>query len=544
MHTATPPPPVSPEYVRFCQWKYLELYQTETINPDDFTIHRIIGRGGFGEVYGCRKDDSGRMFAMKCLDKKRIKLRHGEDLVFNERNILTQVNSAFVVNLHYAFQTSDKLYLIMDLMNGGDLHYHLTQQGVFNEDAVRFYTAEIILGLEHLHKLEIVYRDLKPSNILLDEEGHVRISDLGLAQKFSKRFPSSSVGTHGYMAPEVIKKGVQYSYTADWFSLGCVIHKLLLGHSPFRGSHVKKDDIDSVTLTREVVLPDHCSPEIQELIIGLLCKDPDQRLACKGRGSEELKELPFFKSIDWLQALNCKLVPPMVPSRGQVNAAETFDIGSFSDDDVRGVKLSEEDQKKFKSFNVVVPHKWQSEMMDTIFETVNADKDKVTKKEQQKYTKSGIAPYSSKSRNGCVLEGYGHKLVTTLLSFWQRRYFKLYQGRIEWGDAPYAMGKNSGLIPFDRSILMQSVSTKGNPSIQILPVGTKKDITIKFDSKIEHDIWLEKLKEAAHYSDQLLERGPKAIRKISTEESMLTRPRELRHTHSVPPTTTFASGNH
>ncbi|PRD27079.1 UNVERIFIED_CONTAM: Beta-adrenergic receptor kinase 2 [Trichonephila clavipes] len=167
-----------------------------------------------------------------------------------------QEDCPFIVCMTYAFQTPDKLCFILDLMNGkyicifkiiilllialfgncnlshckgGDLHYHLSQHGVFTEQEMRFYAAEVILGLEHMHKRFVVYRDLKPANILLDEHGHVRISDLGLACDFSKKKPHASVGTHGYMAPEVLSKGTAYDSSADWFSLGCMLYKLLKG---------------------------------------------------------------------------------------------------------------------------------------------------------------------------------------------------------------------------------------------------------------------------------------------------------------------------
>ncbi len=177
----------SDKFTRFCQWKNVELNINLTMN--DFSVHRIIGRGGFGEVYGCRKADTGKMYAMKCLDKKRIKMKQGETLALNERIMLSLVSendSPFIVCMTYAFQTPDKLCFILDLMNGGDLHYHLSQHGVFSEKEVQFYATEIILGLEHMHNRSVVYRDLKPANILLDENGHVRISDLGLACDFSK----------------------------------------------------------------------------------------------------------------------------------------------------------------------------------------------------------------------------------------------------------------------------------------------------------------------------------------------------------------------
>lgn len=221
----------SEKYTRFCQWKNLELNIQLTMN--DFSFHRIIGRGGFGEVYGCRKADTGKMYAMKCLDKKRIKMKQGEMLALNERIMLSLVSTGddcpFIVNMTYAFQTPEKLYFVLDLMNGGDLHYHLSQHGKFSEPGMRFYAAEVVLGLEHMHNRHVVYRDLKPANILLDEYGHVRISDLGLACDFSKRKPQASVGTHGYMAPEVLCKGQSYDSSADWFSLGCMLYKLLRG---------------------------------------------------------------------------------------------------------------------------------------------------------------------------------------------------------------------------------------------------------------------------------------------------------------------------
>uniref|UniRef100_A0A8C9N5Z1 G protein-coupled receptor kinase n=1 Tax=Serinus canaria TaxID=9135 RepID=A0A8C9N5Z1_SERCA len=192
----------SDKFTRFCQWKNVELNIHLTMN--DFSVHRIIGRGGFGEVYGCRKADTGKMYAMKCLDKKRIKMKQGETLALNERIMLSLVSTGdcpFIVCMSYAFHTPDKLSFILDLMNGGDLHYHLSQHGVFSEAEMRFYAAEIILGLEHMHSRFVVYRDLKPANILLDEFGHVRISDLGLACDFSKKKPHASRGAAGLLFP-------------------------------------------------------------------------------------------------------------------------------------------------------------------------------------------------------------------------------------------------------------------------------------------------------------------------------------------------------
>ncbi|KAK2711182.1 hypothetical protein QYM36_012382, partial [Artemia franciscana] len=245
----------------------------------------------------------------------------------------------FIVCMTYAFHTVDKLCFILDLMNGGDLHYHLSQHGVFTESDMRFYAAEVILGLEHMHRRFIVYRDLKPANILLDEYGHVRISDLGLACDFSKKKPHASVGTHGYMAPEVLSKGTAYDSSADWFSLGCMLYKLLKGHSPFRQHKTKdKHEIDRMTLTMNVELPDSFSSELKDLLEGLLHRDVENRLGCKGRGADEVKEHPFFQGVDWVAVYTQKCQPPLIPPRGEVNAADAFDIGSFDEEDTKGIK--------------------------------------------------------------------------------------------------------------------------------------------------------------------------------------------------------------
>lgn len=420
----------SEKFTRFCQWKNLELNIQLSMN--DFSVHRIIGRGGFGEVYGCRKADTGKMYAMKCLDKKRIKMKQGETLALNERIMLSLVSTGqdcpFIVCMTYAFHTPDKLCFILDLMNGGDLHYHLSQHGVFDENQMKFYAAEVILGLEHMHRRYIVYRDLKPANILLDEHGHVRISDLGLACDFSKKKPHASVGTHGYMAPEVLSKGTAYDSSADWFSFGCMLYKLLKGHSPFRQHKTKdKHEIDRMTLTMNVELPDTFSHELRTLLEGLLQRDVDKRLGCKGGGSDELKEHPFFRGVDWNQVYLQKYPPPLIPPRGEVNAADAFDIGSFDEEDTKGIKLTDQDQDLYKNFPLVISERWQSEVADTVFDTINHDFDKVEQKKKSKQKKFG----TDEKDSDCILHGYIKKQGGPFGSAWQTRYAKLYPNRLE-----------------------------------------------------------------------------------------------------------------
>ncbi|KAJ8913197.1 hypothetical protein NQ315_016139, partial [Exocentrus adspersus] len=505
----------SEKYTRFCQWKNLELNIQLSMN--DFSVHRIIGRGGFGEVYGCRKADTGKMYAMKCLDKKRIKMKQGETLALNERIMLSLVSTGqdcpFIVCMTYAFHTPDKLCFILDLMNGGDLHYHLSQHGVFNETEMKFYAAEVILGLEHMHKRYIVYRDLKPANILLDEHGHVRISDLGLACDFSKKKPHASVGTHGYMAPEVLSKGTAYDSSADWFSFGCMLYKLLKGHSPFRQHKTKdKHEIDRMTLTMNVELPDSFSKELKSLLEGLLQRDIDKRLGCKGNGSEEVKEHSFFAGIDWQQVYLQKYPPPLIPPRGEVNAADAFDIGSFDEEDTKGIKLTDGDQELYKNFPLVISERWQNEVAETVFETVNFEADKTEHKKRAKQKK--LYDLDEKESD-CILHGYIKKLGGPWTSSWQMRYAKLYPNRLEL----HPDSAKPELVFMDQieEVSSDLVQVKNENCIVVRMRDGKIVLTNPDDIGLKE--WLTSLKSAHKLSQELLGSMAKKAGKIYGTDS-------------------------
>ncbi|BHF65907.1 Beta-adrenergic receptor kinase 2 [Sparganum proliferum] len=377
----------SQHFTRYCQW--IDVQLNTTLSMSDFSVHRIIGRGGFGEVYGCRKLNSGKMYAMKCLDKKRIKMKSGESMAINELNILSRVSSGdaspFIVCMTYAFQTPEKLCFILDLMNGGDLNYHLSQHGTFTEDEVQFYAAEVILGLEHMHERNIVYRDLKPANILLDERGHVRISDLGLACDVSEKWPTAAVGTYGYMAPEVMQKSVSYAFSADWYSLGCTIYKLLVGNCPFRQHGQRGRGNDGKSSSQQTLhIPDKFSEATKSFLTQLLQSQVETRLGCCGSGARELKSHPFLAHLDWELVKRQQLEPPVIPPQDEVNAADALEIGAFDEEDVQGIKLTKEDQAVYDSFDVVIADRWQHEMVTTIFDAVNEEFDQIEHKRRQK----------------------------------------------------------------------------------------------------------------------------------------------------------------
>uniref|UniRef100_A0A8C3FQ88 G protein-coupled receptor kinase n=1 Tax=Chrysemys picta bellii TaxID=8478 RepID=A0A8C3FQ88_CHRPI len=486
----------SDKFTRFCQWKNVELNIHLTMN--DFSVHRIIGRGGFGEVYGCRKADTGKMYAMKCLDKKRIKMKQGETLALNERIMLSLVSTGVRIALHN---------FILDLMNGGDLHYHLSQHGVFSEAEMRFYAAEIILGLEHMHNRFVVYRDLKPANILLDEFGHVRISDLGLACDFSKKKPHASVGTHGYMAPEVLQKGVAYDSSADWFSLGCMLFKLLRGHSPFRQHKTKdKHEIDRMTLTMPVELPDSFSPQLRSLLEGLLQRDVNRRLGCMGHGAQEVKEDPFFQSLDWQMVFLQKVryPPPLIPPRGEVNAADAFDIGSFDEEDTKGIKLLDSDQELYRNFPLTISERWQQEVTETVFDAVNAETDKLETRKKAKNKQLGHEEDYALGKD-CIMHGYMSKMGNPFLTPWQRRYFYLFPNRLEWrgeGESPQS------LLTMEEIQSVEDTQIKERKCI-LLKTREHRQLILQCDSDPELVQWKKELRDAYHEAQQLLQRVPK-----------------------------------
>ncbi|ELK18617.1 Beta-adrenergic receptor kinase 2 [Pteropus alecto] len=546
--------PFSKQAVEHVQSHLAKKQVTSTLfqlTMNDFSVHRIIGRGGFGEVYGCRKADTGKMYAMKCLDKKRIKMKQGETLALNERIMLSLVSTGdcpFIVCMTYAFHTPDKLCFILDLMNGGDLHYHLSQHGVFSEKEMRFYATEIILGLEHMHSRFVVYRDLKPANILLDEHGHVRISDLGLACDFSKKKPHASVGTHGYMAPEVLQKGTAYDSSADWFSLGCMLFKLLRGHSPFRQHKTKdKHEIDRMTLTVNVELPEAFSPELKSLLEGLLQRDVSKRLGCRGGGrmqsrtfsissiikdttappehgvedwsAQEVKEHSFFKGVDWQHVYLQKYPPPLIPPRGEVNAADAFDIGSFDEEDTKGIKLLDCDQELYKNFPLVISERWQQEVAETVYEAVNADTDKIEARKRAKNKQLGHEEDYALGKD-CIMHGYMLKLGNPFLTQWQRRYFYLFPNRLEWrGEGE----SRQNLLTMEQILSVEETQIKDKKCI-LLRIKGGKQFVLQCESDPEFVQWKKELTETFTEAQRLLRRAPKFLNKSRSGVVELSKP--------------------
>uniref|UniRef100_A0AAQ5XTP0 G protein-coupled receptor kinase n=1 Tax=Amphiprion ocellaris TaxID=80972 RepID=A0AAQ5XTP0_AMPOC len=350
---------------RFLQWKMVER---QPITKQCFRQYRLLGKGGFGEVWACQVRATGMMYACKKLEKTHVKKRRGEAMALNEKQILERLDSRFVVNLVYAYETKHALCMVLTMMSGGDLRFHIYNIGKpgLDRKRVRFYAAEVCCGLIHLHQMSILYRDLKPENILLDDNGHIRISDLGLAVKLSEgSLVRGRVGTLGYMAPEVI--GLEhYGMSADWWGLGCLIYEMTAGQPPFRarGEHPKPPEMERRIQKEQEEYGDKFSQNVKNLCSLLLTKDPKERLGCQRSGGREVQYHPFFRKINF-RMLEAGLVEaPFKPDPRLVYCSDVQDIEEFSI--VKGVTLDHTDSNFYSKFNTgKVPISWQNEIIET-----------------------------------------------------------------------------------------------------------------------------------------------------------------------------------
>jgi len=280
------------------------------VSQEDFELMTVVGKGSFGKVMQVRKKDDDKIYAMKVLRKEAIVARKQVAHTMAERNILKKIHHPFIVSLHYAFQTDEKLYMILDYVNGGELFFHLKKEGKFSEARVRFYVAEISAALQHLHSLDIVYRDLKPENILLDADGHIRITDFGLSKEINPDEGTVTFcGTPEYLAPEVLK-GQPHGTAVDWWSLGTLMYEMLTGLPPYYSQNV--NIMYQKILTADLRFPNFMSPESQDILEGFLRRDPEKRLGTSPDPSI-LRNHAFFKGLDWEKLLKREVVPPFKP---------------------------------------------------------------------------------------------------------------------------------------------------------------------------------------------------------------------------------------
>ncbi|CAK4030519.1 related to kinase [Lecanosticta acicola] len=315
---------------------------------EDFEPLRCLGKGAFGTVHLVKQAATGKLFAQKQFKKASLTVhKRLIEQTRTERNILESVNRhAFVVKLYYAFQDHEKLYLILEYAQGGELFTHLAMERMFTEEVASFYMAEMVLALEHLHQnVRVIYRDLKPENCLLDCEGHLLLTDFGLSKVAlhdGEDRANSILGTIEYMAPEVIE-GKNYDFSVDWWSLGAIGFDLLTGSPPFGGNNHTK--IQQNILKQKLQLPYFLGPDAKDLLTRLLRKEPNKRLG--GTTTKEIKALKshrFFRKIDWKQLEKRELEPPIQPVITDPALAENFSA------DFTGLPLSPVVSRNSKSY--------------------------------------------------------------------------------------------------------------------------------------------------------------------------------------------------
>jgi serine/threonine protein kinase len=273
-----------------------------------------------------------KAYAMKVLKKDKI-LEQGQfEHTMTERAILAQVNSPFVVDMQFAFQTEDKLYLIMEFVSGGELFTYIQLQkektgNYLDEVAIAFYAAEIVVALEHIHSQNIVYRDLKPENILVDGEGHIKLSDFGLSKvtEAGEDLTFTVCGTPEYVAPEIVENE-GHNKNIDWWSLGVLLFEMYTGQTPFHQMPIQ-------TIFEKLKSPSNislrrlrsASKEFQNLVQGLLSKDPEQRLG-SSNGAADVMAHPFFNGLPWDVVRRRELCAPLKPTLTKKDDTRMFDV--------------------------------------------------------------------------------------------------------------------------------------------------------------------------------------------------------------------------
>ena len=300
----------------------------QKMTADDFESLRCLGKGTYGTVLLVKQRTTGRLYAQKQFKKASLVVHKKLiEQTKTERQILESVNRhPFVVKLFYAFQDQEKLYLILEYGQGGELFTHLNTEKMFSESTAAFYMAEMVLALSHLHStLGVLYRDLKPENCLLDAEGHLLLTDFGLSKvavDSDSDSCNSILGTVEYMAPEVIL-GKKYGKAVDWWSLGALGYDLMTGNPPFRGQNHAK--IQDNIVKQKLVLPYFLSPDAKDMLTRLLRKDPTKRLGYNmPKDLTTIKKHRFFRRIDWKALAARELEPPIQPMITDPELAENF----------------------------------------------------------------------------------------------------------------------------------------------------------------------------------------------------------------------------
>ncbi|XP_023705002.1 atypical protein kinase C isoform X2 [Cryptotermes secundus] len=335
----------------------------------DFELIRVIGRGSYAKVLMVELKKTHRIYAMKVIKKALVTDDEDIDWVQTEKHVFeTASNHPFLVGLHSCFQTPSRLFFVIEFVRGGDLMFHMQRQRRLPEEHARFYAAEISLALNFLHDKGIIYRDLKLDNVLLDHEGHIKLTDYGMCKEGIRPGDTTSTfcGTPNYIAPEILR-GEDYGFSVDWWALGVLLYEMLAGRSPFdiagaseNPDQNTEDYLFQVILEKTIRFPRSLSVKAASVLKGFLNKNPADRLGChRETGFLDIVNHPFFKSIDWEMLEQKQVAPPYKPrlesDRDLANFPPEFtdEPVHLTPDDTRVIEKI--DQTEFEGFEYVNP---------------------------------------------------------------------------------------------------------------------------------------------------------------------------------------------
>ncbi|PRW56166.1 cAMP-dependent kinase catalytic subunit beta isoform X6 [Chlorella sorokiniana] len=314
---------------------------------DPGRVGRVLGTGSFGRVSLARHRASGLVCAIKALSKAHIVKNQQIAHLRSERDILRALDHPLLVRMHGCFQDEQCVYFVMEYVPGGEFFSHLKARGKLGEEAARLYAGEVLLMFEYLHSQDIVYRDLKPENLLLDAQGHLKLTDFGFAKAIGPRRTYTLCGTPDYLAPEIIlNKG--HGKAVDWWALGVLVYEMMAGYPPFY------DDDPLATyrkiLKGTVTFPSHFSVTARDLIRKLLQVDLSKRYGCLAGGVNDIKSHPWFRPLDFAALKHRTAMPPIRPSVRSADDASNFDDYSDLGPMQHAFQLSATEQALFVGF--------------------------------------------------------------------------------------------------------------------------------------------------------------------------------------------------